>query len=150
MDRFKDFTLQDGYGNTFTLSETIANSNVLLFFYRGKWWGAWAKQFLQVQEKYPIIKNEYNTVTYGISVDSPKDSKEFQEKLNLSFPLLSDEDSEVIDAYDVSDTAKKNGKIISLSANIIINTAGDVIYYHKGHYRERPSVDEMIEVLKKI
>ncbi len=37
MDRFKDFTLQDGYGNTFTLSETIANSNVLLFFYRGKW-----------------------------------------------------------------------------------------------------------------
>ncbi len=105
---------------------------------------------MQVQEKYPIIKNEYNTVTYGISVDSPKDSKEFQEKLNLSFPLLSDEDSEVIDAYDVSDTAKKNGKIISLSANIIINTAGDVIYYHKGHYRERPSVDEMIEVLKKI
>lgn len=105
---------------------------------------------MQVQEKYSVIKNEYDTIICGISVDSPQDAKEFREKLDLSFPLLSDEDRAVISDYDVSDTAEKNGKIISLSANVLINKAGDIVYYHKGHYRDRPSVDEMIEVLKKI
>lgn len=103
-----------------------------------------------MQEKYSVIEAEYNTVIYGVSVDSPEDAKEFQENLDLAFPLLSDEDREVIVAYDVSDTAEKNGKIISLSANILINKEGQVVYYHKGHYRDRPSVEEMIEVLKNL
>lgn len=37
MKKFRDFTLQDGYGNTFTLSEIIKDNNALLLFYRGKW-----------------------------------------------------------------------------------------------------------------
>lgn len=103
-----------------------------------------------MQEKYPLIKDEYNTLVYGISVDSKEDAKEFHERLELSFPLLSDENREVINAYDVSDTAEKNGKIISLSANIVINKNGEIVYYHKGHYRDRPSIEEMMDVLKEI
>ncbi len=103
-----------------------------------------------MQEKYSIIKEKYNTIVLGISVDSPEDAKEFQEKLGLSFPLLSDENRSTIEGYDVSDTVEKNGKVIALSANIVINQKGEVVYYHKGHYKDRPSADEMIEVLEKI
>lgn len=87
---------------------------------------------------------------YGISVDSPEDAREFQEELNLTFPLLSDENREVINAYDVSDVTEKNGKIISLSANIVISKTGEIVYYHKGNYKDRPSVEEMINVLKEL
>lgn len=37
MRKYVDFTLSDGYGDTFTISETLKSNNVLLFFYRGKW-----------------------------------------------------------------------------------------------------------------
>lgn len=103
-----------------------------------------------MQEKYSVIKERYNTIILGISVDSPEDAKEFQEKLDLSFPLLSDEDRFAIESYDVSDTVAKNGKLIALSANIVINQKGEIVYYHKGHYKDRPSIDDMIEILEKI
>lgn len=103
-----------------------------------------------MQEKYSVIKEDFNTIVLGISVDSPQDAKEFQEELGLSFPLLSDESKVVIDSYDVSDTVEKNGKIISLSANVVINQKGEIVYYHKGHYKDRPSVNEMLKVLKEI
>lgn len=103
---------------------------------------------MQVRENYSIIKEQYNTIIYGISVDSPEDAREFQDKLNLPFSLLSDESKEVIDAYEVSDTVEKNGKIISLSANIVINQHREIVYYHKGHYKDRPSIEEMLKILK--
>lgn len=37
MQKFIDFTLPDGYGNSITLSEGLKDNNLLLFFYRGKW-----------------------------------------------------------------------------------------------------------------
>jgi peroxiredoxin Q/BCP len=40
-------------------------------------------------------------VVLGASPDSPKDEKKFQEKENIPFPLLADEDRKLATAYDV-------------------------------------------------
>lgn len=37
MDKYIDFELPDGYGNMVSVSETLKNNNVWVFFYRGNW-----------------------------------------------------------------------------------------------------------------
>lgn len=150
MQNYKDFTLCDENNKNITLSNVLKNHNVYLFFYRGKWWGVWAKQFLEVSKEYNELKEKYNAEILGICVDSIEDNKEFHNKLNLQFPLLSDEDRKVIKAYDVSDTAVVNGKTISLAASVIINKQGEIKFFYKGNYKSRPNTSEIIEVLKEL
>lgn len=108
------------------------------------------KQLSQVCENYEEIKNQYNTEVLGVSVDDVENAKEFRERLSLPFPLLSDFDGGIINKYDVVDPLKRRGKEIALSANVIINKDGDVAYFHKGTYKERPRVNDMIKVLEKL
>jgi peroxiredoxin Q/BCP len=49
-------------------------------------------------------------VLIGISPDTPKAQKKFQEKFDLPFPLLSDPDKQVADAFGVLQEKNMYGK----------------------------------------
>lgn len=83
----------------------------------------------------------------GISVDDERRSRFFRKKLNLCFDLLCDVQRKVIQAYDVVDPQKRMGQTIALSADVIIDQHGEVIYCHKGSYKERPTVSEVLEAI---
>lgn len=95
-----------------------------------------------------MIKNDNNIEIVGISVDDQKRSAHFKKKLNLCFDLLTDVDGKIMHAYDVVDPALRNEIEIALSADIVINQNGEIIYFHKGHYSERPSVEEVLAAIK--
>ena len=51
-----------------------------------------------------------DTVIVGISPDKPRKQAKFDEKYTLGFPLLSDEDHAVAEAYDVWGEKKNYGR----------------------------------------
>jgi peroxiredoxin len=100
---------------------------------------------LQVCENYEVINKEHKITVVGISVDEETRAKKLKRKHDICFDLLCDTNRKVIEKYDVVDSEKRMGKSIALSADIIIDQHGDIIYYNKGSYKERPSVKEVLK-----
>jgi len=98
---------------------------------------------------------------YAISVDNHADSKKLAGKIaldgkgSLGFPLLSDWDSRVIDAYGLRDPAYKGQGLegIPRPAVYIIDKKGRVAWVRvEKNYRERPTnadISAALDALRK-
>lgn len=83
----------------------------------------------------------------AISVDKPEKSRELAASLKISFPLLSDVDHKVIDAYDIYNAQGK----ISKPATFVLDGKGVVHWsFFKEDYKERPFVQVILDELSKI
>ena len=89
---------------------------------------------------------------YAISVDPPDVSKTFAEKIAsdgkglLNFPLLSDPDHKVIDAYGLRDPAYEGQQFYGIPhpAVYVIDKAGRVAWAKiESNYKERPANQEI-------
>lgn len=89
---------------------------------------------------------------YAISVDPPDVSKDFAAKLGsdgkgaFTFPILSDPDHKIIDAYGLRDPAYEGQKIdgIPHPAVYVIDKTGKVAWVKvESNYRERPANQEI-------
>ena len=97
---------------------------------------------------------------YAISVDPPNVSKDFAEKIAsdgkgaVSFPLLSDPEHKIIDAYGLRDPAYEGQKVYGIPhpAVYVIDKTGKVAWAKiESNYRERPTDQEIraaLDVLK--
>ena len=95
---------------------------------------------------YERVKSEGADVV-AISVDNPQKSGELSNKLKLPFPILSDVDHKIIDAYDLYNAEGK----IAKPATYILDTKGIVRWaFFEEDYKIRPLDDVIIEELKKI
>lgn len=94
-----DFSLPDQDGKTVALHD-FKGKKVVLYFYPKDDTAGCTKQACGFAELYPQFQ-EKDAVVIGISKDSVASHKKFQEKYNLPFTLLSDEDKAVIQQYDV-------------------------------------------------
>ena len=80
----------------------------------------------------------------GISVDTREVSQGLAKKLGLEFPLLSDPDRNVIQAYGVAD----DSRTISRPATFVVNSDGKVVFAHVGENpRDRPDVNRVLGAL---
>ena len=83
----------------------------------------------------------------GISVDKPEKGKELGDKLRIPFPILSDIDHKVIDAYELYNAEGK----ISKPATFVLDSKGIVRWsFFEEDYKVRPLDDVILEELKKI
>ncbi len=94
-----DFTLKDGDGNDWKLSEQRGKTVVLLF-YPGDNTPVCTKQMCSVRDNWADYAATDAEVV-GISTDSAASHKGFAEKHNLPLTLLADETGEVIEKYAV-------------------------------------------------
>jgi peroxiredoxin len=99
-----------------------------------------------------LLKKGENVKLYAISVDPPSVSKDFAEKLGadkkgaITFPILSDPDHKIIDAYGLRDPAYKGQKVYGIPhpAVYVIDTSGKIAWAKvESNYRERPANDEI-------
>ncbi|SEM43638.1 peroxiredoxin Q/BCP [Syntrophus gentianae] len=98
-DQAPGFALADPFGKTITLDE-FKGRKLLLYFYPKAGTSGCTRQTEAVRDA--MIKLQENGVdAVGISPDSPAAQKKFSDKLQLTFPLLSDADHTVADAYGV-------------------------------------------------
>lgn len=103
------FSLPDQNGNAHSLSDYIGKKVILYFYPKDNTPGC-SKQACGFAERYPQFL-EKGAVVLGVSKDSVSSHKNFEQKYALPFPLLSDPEKEVIQAYDVWKEKKNYGKV---------------------------------------
>lgn len=99
-----------------------------------------------------LLKKNENVKIYAISGDSPDQSKTLAEKIAsdskgvLNFPLLSDPQHKIIDAYGLRDEAYKGQDIYGIPhpAVYIVNKEGKVSWVRiESDYKQRPTNAEI-------
>ncbi|MGP1568182.1 MAG: thioredoxin-dependent thiol peroxidase [Peptoanaerobacter stomatis] len=103
-----EFELQDQNGDLHKLSDYLGKKVILYFYPKDNTPGC-TKQACGFSEMYPQFI-EKNAVVIGVSKDSVKSHKKFEENHNLGFTLLSDEQLDTIKAYDVWKEKKNYGR----------------------------------------
>ena len=83
----------------------------------------------------------------AISIDKLEKSRELADKLKIPFPILSDVDHKVIDAYGLFNVEGK----ISKPATLVLDSKGIVRWsFFEEDYKVRPLNEVIFEELKKI
>ena len=123
-----DFTLQDQEGNLHSLSD-YKGQKVLLYFYPKDNTAGCTKQACA----YSQLKSEFlekGIQIIGLSKDSVKSHKNFEQKQNLDITLLSDENLDVISSYDVWHEKKMCGKTYMgvVRTTYVIDENGIIIF----------------------
>ena len=141
-----DFTLLNQDGESVTLSQYLGKKVILYFYPKDNTPGC-TKQACGFAQLYPDYK-EKGAVILGVSKDSVKSHKKFQEKYQLPFTLLSDPELQVIQAYDVWKEKNMYGKKVMgvVRTTYLINEEGIIEKaYTKVKAAQNP--EDMLEVL---
>ena len=102
------FTLLDQDGVSRSLNDYLGKKIILYFYPKDNTAGC-TSQACSFRDLYPQFE-EKDAIVIGISKDSVRSHKNFQEKHQLPFTLLSDPECEVIQAYDVWKEKKMYGR----------------------------------------
>jgi peroxiredoxin Q/BCP len=103
-----DFSLPDQHGTIHSLSQYLGKW-VLLYFYPKDDTPGCTKEACAIRDADPDLSS-LGAIVLGVSADSVKSHKKFAEKYNLAFPLLADEERQVVDAYGVWGAKKFMGR----------------------------------------
>ena len=94
-----DFSVPTNGGGHVNLSD-FRGKNVVLYFYPKDDTPGCTKEACAFRDEFAAFR-EKGAVVLGVSIDSPKAHDEFVEKYKLPFPLLSDADKKIVEAYGV-------------------------------------------------
>ena len=137
-----DFTLKDGDGNDWKLSDQKGKTVVLLF-YPGDNTPVCTKQLCSVRDNWADYAATGAAVV-GISTDSAASHKDFAEKHNLPLTLLADEKGETLEKYAVKSWLPGR----AARAVVVIDKAG-VVRYQKTEPLSlfRPKDDDILTAI---
>lgn len=102
------FKLKNQNGEAVSLSE-LKGKQVVLYFYPKDDTPGCTKEACSFRDNLPRF-NTSNAVVLGVSPDSVASHKKFIDKFGLPFDLLSDENKEVVEKYDVWKEKNMYGK----------------------------------------
>lgn len=121
-----NFTLTANNGQPVSLSD-FAGQQVILFFYPKADTPGCTTQACGFRDNFPVIEAAGATVL-GISPDSPEALAKWREKINLPYPLLSDPDHAVAEAYGVWGEKKMYGRAYMgiIRSHFVIDPAGNL------------------------
>ena len=139
-DTAPDFTLLDQSGASVSLSD-FRGKKVLIWFYPKASTPGCTAQGCSLRDNYSELASK-DVVVLGISKDSVRRQKNFAEKKNFPFQLLSDEEGKVVEAYGVWGLKKfmgreymginrtsflvdENGKLSKIISKVKTKTHGD-------------------------
>lgn len=120
------FSLPDQNGVIHTLGE-YKGRWVLVYFYPKDDSPGCTKQACALRDNFPAFE-KLDCVVFGVSVDSEKSHKKFQEKYSLPFTLLADTEKKVVQAYGVWGKKQFMGKeyLGTLRTSFLINPKGEI------------------------
>ncbi len=137
-----DFTLKDGTGNDWKLSDQKGKTVVLLF-YPGDNTPVCTKQLCSVRDNWKDYQATGAEVV-GISTDSAASHKGFAKKHNLPLTLLADETGEVIKKYAVKSWLPGRS-----ARSVVVVDKNGVVRYHKTESISlfRPKDDDILAAI---
>lgn len=102
------FSVSDDRGNTQQLSDYKGQKLVVFFYPKANTPGCTAEA-CDLRDHYKALQ-EAGYALLGVSADSEKKQRNFSEKYDFPFPLLADEDKQVINAFGVWGPKKFMGR----------------------------------------
>jgi peroxiredoxin Q/BCP len=125
-DEAPDFALVDQHGQTVKLSDQRGHK-VVIFFYPKALTPGCTQQACSVRDAADDLRG-LDAVAFGISPDDPKLQGRFDDKHTLGYPLLSDPDHAVAEAYGVWGEKSMYGKKYMgiVRSAFVIDAAGKI------------------------
>ncbi|MGK5553204.1 thioredoxin-dependent thiol peroxidase [Actinomadura kijaniata] len=127
-----EFELPDADGNPVSLA-SLRGRRVILYFYPAAMTPGCTKESVDFQGSLPDLEPHGVTVV-GVSPDKPEKLARFRDKEGLTFPLLSDPDAKVLQAYGAYGEKKLYGKVVVgvIRSTFIIDAEGRIekAYYN--------------------
>ena len=132
-DMAPDFTMKGSDGKTYSLSDYKDKKAVVLAWYPKAFTSGCTVECKSLAENGHLLK-KFNAEYFMASTDDVSKNKEFATEMKADFPLLSDPNAEVAEAYDVSmfGFAKrhtfyidKTGKIVMIDKNVRPKTSAE-------------------------
>ncbi|MCE9684646.1 thioredoxin-dependent thiol peroxidase [Shewanella sp. AS16] len=123
------FTLEDQHHHEVSLQDCLSRGPVLVYFYPKAMTPGCTVQACGLRDSKPDLDSLQVTVL-GISPDPVARLAKFADKHQLNFPLLSDEDHAIADAFGVWGEKKFMGKIYDgiHRLSFLIGTEGKIIH----------------------
>lgn len=152
-DAAPDFTLRSHDDQVITLSSFKGKKVVILFFPFANT-GVCTKELCSFRDGMTVY-NDLDAQVLAISVDSPFALKLWAEKNNFTFPLLSDFNKEVIEAYDskfeVFVPGKFDYKGVAKRSAFVVDRDGKIQYAEVlATAGEEPNYDEIKKTLESL
>lgn len=88
-DKVPEFSLLDQNENLFVLTQNLGEKNLVIYFYPKDDTPGCTKEACAFRDQFEVF-NDLDAMVIGISGDSPKSHRNFIEKYQLPFTLLSD------------------------------------------------------------
>ncbi len=142
------FTLPDQNGQMHSL-EDYRGKKVILYFYPKDNTAGCTKQACGFADRYPQIQ-EKGALVLGVSKDSVKSHKNFEQKYSLPFTLLSDPDHQVLELYGAWGEKKNYGKVTmgTIRTTYLIDEEG-IIIKAMGKVKATDNPAQMLEALSR-
>jgi peroxiredoxin Q/BCP len=107
-DKVPNFTVNDQDGNPVSLSDYKGKKLIVFFYPKASTPGCTAEA-CNLTDNYTLLQDKGYEIL-GVSADSEKRQTNFKNKYSFPFPLLADEEKEVINAFGVWGLKKFMGK----------------------------------------
>jgi len=139
-----DFELPDETGTQRKLSDLLSGGPVVLFFYPAAMTYGCTKESCHFRD----LKSEFEAVgaqRVGISADSVDKQHQFSEKHSFDYPLLSDEDRTVAEAFGVK---RGFGPLPNKRTTFVIDTDRRILDVISSEVRMNTHADQALATLR--
>jgi thioredoxin-dependent peroxiredoxin len=125
-DDAPDFTLPDADGNQVSLS-SLRGKRVIVYFYPAAMTPGCTKEAIDFRNALPEL-DAAGVAVVGISPDKEPKLAKFRDRDELTFPLLSDTDTKVLQAYGAYGEKKLYGKTMIgvIRSTFVIDADGKI------------------------
>lgn len=125
-DTAPEFSLSDADGNRVALSDYRGKS-VVVYFYPAASTPGCTKEACDFRDSLGEL-NDAGFAVLGISPDKPEKLAKFRDSEELTFPLLSDPDKEVMTAWGAFGEKKNYGKVVQgvIRSTFVVDPEGKI------------------------
>ena len=126
-DAAPEFQLPDQHGQTVRLTD-FGGGKLLIYFYPKADTPGCTRQACSIRDAREELR-DLGLAVVGISPDQPSKQQKFDDKYNLSFPLLADPDHRVAEAYGAWGEKTSYGKksLGIIRSSFLIDGAGKIV-----------------------
>ncbi|BCU69223.1 peroxiredoxin [Stygiolobus caldivivus] len=139
-----DFEAESSNGKV-KLSDYRGKSIVVLYFYPKSFTPGCTREIQRFAELYEKFK-ELNAEVIGVSVDSVTTQKRFAEKYNAKFPVVSDKEKKISEAYQVLNEKGTSAQRVTF----IIDEEGKIVEVLEKLKKAEEHADKALEIVRNL